>query len=47
MQTARNITVKNMALTGVVGDGYGITGKRTLMEIWYRFVFKLMNFVLE
>ena len=25
----RNITVKNMALTGVTGDGYGVTGKRT------------------
>lgn len=25
----RNITVQNMALTGVVGDGYGVTGRRT------------------
>lgn len=25
----RNITVQNMALTDVTGDGYGVTGKRT------------------
>lgn len=29
----RNITVQNMALTGVVGDGYGVTGARTCAYI--------------
>ena len=29
----RNITVQNMALTGVVGDGYGVTGRTTCAYI--------------
>ena len=29
----RNITVQNMALTGAVGDGYGVTGARTCATV--------------
>ena len=29
----RNITVKNMALTGAVGDGYGVAGRRTCAHV--------------